>query len=59
LYWFGTNYGASTVKGFAITLALGVLVNLFTAIIVTRTFLRFVLHLAGEGLRQKRWLLGT
>lgn len=59
LYWFGSNYGASTVKGFAITLALGVLVNLFTAIIVTRTFLRFVLHLTGEGLRQKRWLLGT
>ncbi|PWH14687.1 MAG: protein translocase subunit SecD [Ardenticatenia bacterium] len=59
LYWFGSNYGASTVKGFAITLALGVLVNLFTAIIVTRTFLRFTLHLTGEGLREKRWLLGT
>ncbi|MGC8879860.1 MAG: protein translocase subunit SecD [Anaerolineae bacterium] len=59
LYWFGSNYGASTVKGFAITLALGVLVNLFTAIIVTRTFLRFSLHLTGEGLRKKRWLLGT
>lgn len=59
LYWFGSNYGASTVKGFAITLALGVLINLFTAIIVTRTFLRFVLHLTGEGLQKKRWLLGT
>ncbi len=59
LYWFGSNYGASTVKGFAITLALGVLVNLFTAIIVTRTFLRFTLHLTGEGLHKKRWLLGT
>lgn len=59
LYWFGSNYGASTVKGFAITLALGVLVNLFTAIIVTRTFLRFTLRLTGEGLHKKRWLLGT
>jgi len=59
LYWFGSNYGASTVKGFAITLALGVLVNLFTAIIVTRTFLRFTLHLTGEGLHKRRWLLGT
>jgi preprotein translocase subunit SecD len=59
LYWFGSNYGASMVKGFAITLALGVLVNLFTAIIVTRTFLRFTLYLTGERLREKRWLLGT
>ncbi len=59
LYWFGSNYGASTVKGFAITLALGVLINLFTAITVTRTFLRFVFHLKGEVLEKRRWLLGT
>ncbi len=59
LYWFGSNYGASTVKGFAITLALGVLINLFTAITVTRTFLRFVFHLRGESLEKRRWLLGT
>jgi preprotein translocase subunit SecD len=31
------------VKGFSVTLALGVLVSLFTAIIVTRTFLHTVL----------------
>jgi preprotein translocase subunit SecD len=31
------------VKGFSVTLALGVLVSLFTAIIVTRTFLHLVL----------------
>lgn len=40
LYWFGSTFGASIVKGFALTLALGVMVSLFTAIIVTRTFLR-------------------
>jgi preprotein translocase subunit SecD len=31
------------VKGFSVTLALGVVVSLFTAIIVTRTFLHTVL----------------
>ncbi len=43
LFWFSTTFGASIVKGFSLTLALGVLVSLFTAIIVTRTFLHFVL----------------
>jgi preprotein translocase subunit SecD len=43
LYWFGSAFGASVVKGFALTLALGILVSLFTAIIVTRTFLHVVL----------------
>ncbi len=43
LYWFGSAFGASVVKGFALTLAIGVLVSLFTAIIVTRTFLHVVL----------------
>jgi preprotein translocase subunit SecD len=36
LYWFGTGM----IKGFALTLAIGVLVSMFTAITVTRTFLR-------------------
>ncbi|HLB11845.1 MAG TPA: protein translocase subunit SecD [Dehalococcoidia bacterium] len=40
LFWFGSNFGASIVTGFAVTLALGVLISMFTAIIVTRTFLR-------------------
>jgi preprotein translocase subunit SecD len=39
LFWFGNSFGAATVKGFAITLAIGVLVSLFSAITVTRTFL--------------------
>ena len=59
LYWFGSNFGASIVKGFAITLALGVLINLFTAITVTRTFIRFVFHLTGARLQKKHWLLGA
>jgi len=44
LFWFGSAFGASMVKGFALTLALGVGVSLFTAIIVTRTFLHLVLN---------------
>ncbi len=43
LFIFGNTFGASMVKGFSVTLALGVLVSLFTAIIVTRTFLHVVL----------------
>lgn len=39
LFWFGNRFGASIVKGFAVTLALGVLTSMFTAITVTRTFL--------------------
>ena len=45
LFWFGSAFGASTVKGFALTLALGVLISLFGAIIVTRAFLNEVLAL--------------
>ena len=37
LYEFGTG----VVKGFALVLAIGVLVSMFSAIVVTRTFLRF------------------
>ena len=40
LFWFGNQFGASVVKGFAVTLALGVLTSLFTAITVTRTLLK-------------------
>ncbi|MBI2431185.1 MAG: protein translocase subunit SecD [Candidatus Levybacteria bacterium] len=38
LYYFGTGI----VKNFALTLAIGVLVSMFSAIVVTRTFLRLV-----------------
>ena len=43
LYWFGDQFGASLVKGFAFTLAIGVLVSMFSAILVTRTFLRLTI----------------
>jgi preprotein translocase subunit SecD len=44
LFWFGSSFGATIVKGFAVTLALGVLVSLFTALVVTRTFLTLLLE---------------
>ncbi len=40
LYYFGT----SLVRGFAITLSIGVLVSIFTAYVVTRTFLRLIIR---------------
>ncbi|HWO93161.1 MAG TPA: protein translocase subunit SecD [Dehalococcoidia bacterium] len=43
LYWFGDQFAESLVKGFAITLAIGVLVSMITAIVVTRTFLHAVI----------------
>jgi preprotein translocase subunit SecD len=43
LFWFGNAFGASIVKGFAVTLALGVFVSLFTAVFVTRLLLHLVL----------------
>jgi preprotein translocase subunit SecD len=44
LYWFGSTFGATIVKGFSLTLALGVAISLFTAIYVTRTLLTLALR---------------
>jgi preprotein translocase subunit SecD len=37
LWWFGSSFGATIVKGFALVLALGVGMSLFTSLFVTRT----------------------
>ncbi len=58
LFWFGSNFGASVVKGFAVTLALGVITNIFTAVTITRTLLRFMLGLTGENLKNNPVLMG-
>jgi len=39
LLWFGSSFGATIVKGFSLTLLLGVAISLFTAIYVTRSLL--------------------
>jgi preprotein translocase subunit SecD len=53
LFWFGTYFGASIVKGFALTLGIGVVVSMFTAIVVTRTFLRLIIDL--DVVKHHRW----
>ena len=58
LYWFGNNFGASIVKGFAITLAIGVLLSMFTAVFATRTFMRAFLSTQGQRLLDNRGLIG-
>ena len=40
LFWLGGTFGAFMVRGFALTLSIGVAVSMFTAIVMTRTFLR-------------------
>jgi preprotein translocase subunit SecD len=52
LYYFGTGI----VKGFALTLAIGVAVSMFTALTVTRTFLQAIIH---TGLARHPWLFGV
>jgi preprotein translocase subunit SecD len=42
LYAFGSNFGATIIVGFATTLFLGVLISMFTAVVVTRTFLNLL-----------------
>ncbi len=59
LWAFGNTFGASMVKGFAVTLAIGVLVSMFTAVTVTRTFIRSAFAISGEKLRDVKWLLGV
>ncbi len=42
LFWLGGTFGAFMVRGFALTLFIGVALSMFTAIIITRTFLRLI-----------------
>jgi preprotein translocase subunit SecD len=53
LFLFGNSFGVSIIKGFALTLGLGILVSMFTAIVVTRTFLRLIVPLR---MAQNPWM---
>ncbi|MCS6882432.1 MAG: protein translocase subunit SecD [Oscillochloridaceae bacterium] len=55
LFVFGSNFGVSIIQGFALTLGLGILISLFTAVVVTRTFLRLATPLFRE---ERAWLFG-
>jgi len=56
LYWFGLQFQAGLIMGFAITLAIGVIISLFSSITVTKTLLRFVV---GLGLVRHPWFYGV
>jgi len=54
LFWFGSAFGATIVKGFALTLALGVGVSLISALFITRGILNVIIPLLKD--RDKtRW----
>ncbi|RJR32192.1 protein translocase subunit SecD [Candidatus Parcubacteria bacterium] len=52
LMWFST----STVKGFAVTLSLGILVSMFSALVMTRVFLNLAIQ---SKFLAKSWLFGV
>ena len=52
LFWFGT----SIIRGFAVTLSIGIIVSMFTAITVTRTILYLVMQ---TKLGKNKWLMGV
>ena len=51
LFWLGT----SIIKGFALTLAVGILVSIFSAVFVTRNFLKIFVS---ERMGKRLWLFG-
>jgi preprotein translocase subunit SecD len=43
LFWLGNTFGAFMVKGFALTLFIGVAVSMFSAVVITRTFISLLI----------------
>lgn len=56
LFMFGSSFGVSIIQGFALTLGLGIIVSLFTAIVVTRTLLRMAAPIFSD---RRTWLFGV
>ena len=52
LIWFGTSF----IKGFAVTLTIGILISMFSAITITRTLLRLTI---GKNGKRSLWLFGV
>ena len=48
--------GTGFVKGFAVTLVVGVLISMFTAVNISRTLLKVIV---GEWIEDKLWLIGV
>lgn len=58
LYVFGNQFGASIVKGYALTLGLGVILSMFTAFFLTRTFMRALLSSRVQHDKRAQTLVG-
>ena len=54
LYWFGDTFGAFLVKGFALTLFIGVALSMFTAITVSRVLLQLIVRVV-----KNSWFYGV
>jgi preprotein translocase subunit SecD len=50
------QFSTSIVKGFAVTLSLGIVISMFSAIVITKNLLNLV---GGEWLEKRIWLLGV
>lgn len=50
------QFTTGTVKGFAITLGLGIIVSMFSAIVITKNFFKLI---EGEWLEKNKWLIGV
>jgi len=59
LWIFGRSFGASAVQGFALTLAIGVFISMFTAVIITRTLVNLIIGWNSRSFQNKKWLMGA
>lgn len=58
LFWFADTLGATVVQGFAATLAIGVMLSMFSSIVISRTLLRMVAVTGFFG-RRPQWFVPT
>lgn len=50
------QFSTSIVKGFAITLSLGIVISMFSAIVITKNFFNLI---SGPWLEKRKWLMGV
>lgn len=55
LFWFGSTFGATIVKGFSLTLSIGVVISLFSSLYITRTLLALALEVF-KPKNYERWI---
>lgn len=55
LFIFGSQFGATIVKGFAFTLGVGIFVSLFCAMVVTRTFMYILVDRMKPQAKHLKW----